>query len=192
MKNLTFVAGACCAALLFFLTPIHAQSVKTDYNTSIDFSKYKTYSWLAPGDTVLNKYRTEKVYAGLITHTANEELAARGLRQVNEQPDAIFIFYTSVEEFTKYSESATLSVGVGVAGPGYYVGGSAPVAGGKITATEMEDGSLSYAMYDVKTRKLIWSGRVDKKFKQSEDVQKLITYNTKLIFKKLPIKKQKK
>ena len=99
---------------------------------------------------------------------------------------------TSVEEFTKYSQGATLSVGVGVAGPGYYAGGSAPVAGGKITASTMEDGTLSYAMYDYETAKLIWSGRVEKSFKPSDDVQKLITYNTTQIFKKLPIKKQKK
>jgi hypothetical protein len=151
-----------------------------------------TYAWLAPGDTVFNKYRSEKVYAGLITYSANEELSARGLTQVNNNPDAIFIFYTSVEEFTKYSQSATLSVGVGVAGPGYYVGGSAPVAGGKITATTMEDGTLSYAMYDAETAKLIWSGRVDKSFKPSDDLQKIITYNTSLIFKKYPVKPQRK
>lgn len=192
MKKLTFVASFCFKALFVFSTAAFCQSVKTDYNTNTDFSKYKTYAWLAPGDTVFNKYRSEKVYAGLITLTANEELAARGLKQVNENPDAIFIFYTSVEEFTKYSQGATLSVGVGVAGPGYYAAGSAPVAGGKITATEMEDGTLSYAMYDAESAKLIWSGRVEKSFKATEDVQKLITYNTKQIFKKLPIKIKKK
>jgi hypothetical protein len=175
-----------------FFYSANAQKVEYDYSTSTDFTKYKTYAWLAPGDSVLNKYRAEKVYAGLITLSANEELAARGLKQVKENPDAIFIFYTSVEEFTKYSQGATLSVGVGVAGPGYYAGGSAPVAGGKITATNMEDGTLSYAMYDTESAKLIWSGRVEKSFKPSDDVQKLITYNTTQIFKKLPIKKQKK
>jgi hypothetical protein len=189
---LTLLRAASCAVFIFITSNALAQSVKYDYNTNTDFTKYKTYAWLAPGDTVFNKYRTEKVYAGLITLSANEELAARGLKQVNENPDAIFIFYTSVEEFTKYSQGATLSMGVAVAGPGYYAAGSAPVAGGKITASTMEDGTLSYAMYDYKTTKLIWSGRVEKSFKPSDDVQKLITYNTTQIFKKLPIKKQKK
>lgn len=169
-----------------------SQSVKSDFDTNVDFTKYKTYAWLAPGDTVFNKYRSEKVYAGLITLSANEELAARGLKQVKENPDAIFIFYTSVEEFTKYSQSATLSVGVGVAGPGYYAAGSVPVAGGKITASSMEDGTLSYAMYDTESKKLIWSGRMEKKFKPTDDVQPIIKNATRDIFKKLPIKKIKK
>ena len=105
------------------------------------------------------------------------------------KPDAIFVFGTEVGEITTYSQSATLSVGVGVAGPGYYVGGSVPVAGGKITATTKNEGILSYAMYDTQTTKLVWTGHMTKTFKMADDLQKIIGDATKKIFKKLPLKK---
>ncbi|MBL7874880.1 MAG: DUF4136 domain-containing protein [Cyclobacteriaceae bacterium] len=177
--------------LLFLSIPLYSQSVKTDYDTQIDFKKFRTYAWLAPGDSVLNRERLDKLYGGTITYAANQELKIRGLKLDSLQPDAIFVFYTSVEEIIKYSQSPTLSVGVGVAGPGYYVGGSAPVAGGKITATSMEDGTLKYSMYDTETKNLVWSASVEKTFSMADDIQKILTDYTERIFKKLPIKKKK-
>lgn len=169
-----------------------AQSVKADYDTQVDFNKFKTYAWLAPGDSVLNRYRSDKLYAGAIGLAANQSLATIGLKQDAENPDAIFMYYTGVEEITKYSQSPTLSVGVGVAGPGYYVAGSAPVAGGKITATTEEDGSMKFVMYDTKTQKMVWSGTANKTFKMSDDVEKIVMDYTAKIFKKYPIKKLSK
>lgn len=169
-----------------------AQSVTSDHDTQLDFKTFKTYAWLAPGDSVLNRHRRDKLYGGYIMYAANKELSERGLKMDTLNPDAIFVFYTSVEEITEYSQSATLSIGVGVAGPGYYVGGSAPVAGGKVTATTMEDGTLKYVMYDTKTKRMAWSGMANKKFKLSDDVEKMIGYYTDKIFKKYPVKKAKK
>ena len=170
---------------------LQAQSVTSDQNTSTDFKKFKTYAWLAPGDSVLNRYRSDKLYGGYIVYAANKELASRGLKVDTLRPDAIFVFYTTVEEITTYSQSATLSMGVGVAGPGYYVSGYAPVAGGKITATTEEEGVLKYVMYDTETRKLIWSGMVEKTFKLTDDIEKIIGDYTVKIFKKYPVKAKK-
>jgi hypothetical protein len=185
------------AEIMFFVTA-KAQSVTADFNTNTDFKKFKTYAWLAPGDSVLNRPAPEKLFGGYIEKAANQELSDRGLKLVKEQPDAVFMFFTSVEEFTQYSQSATLSVGVGVGvgypgyyGGGYYVGGSVPVAGGKVTATTKEDGSLGFSMYDTSTGKLVWNGKAEKQFKMSDDIAKIIEDYTKKIFKKSPIKKQK-
>lgn len=175
----------CC---LISLTT-RSQSVTSDRNTQIDFKKFKTYAWLAPGDSALNSYRDDKLYAGAITLAANQELNRRGLQKVDLNPDAVFIFYTGVEEITQYSQSPTLSIGVGVAGPGYYVAGSAPVAGGKITATTIEDGTLKFVMYDTDTKRIVWTGMINKKFKMSDDIEKIIMDYTVKIFKKYPVKK---
>jgi hypothetical protein len=165
-----------------------AQKVTVDYDSKTDFKKYRTYAWLAPGDSVLNRYRADKLFEGTILYFANQELKSRGLKMDTLRPDAIFIFGTSVDEITKYSQSATLSVGVGVAGPGYYAAGSVPVAGGKITATTSEEGVLSYVMYDTQTAKMVWAANEEKTFKMSDDLTKIIGDATKKIFKKLPIK----
>lgn len=179
------------ASVTMLPSTVDAQSVVSDHSTSADFKKFKTYAWLAPGDSVLNRYRSDKLYGGYIVYAANKELANRGLKVDTLRPDAIFVFYTSVEEITTYSQSATLSMGVGVAGPGYYVSGSAPVAGGKITASTEEDGMLKYVMYDTQTSDMVWTGMVEKRFKLTEDVEKIISDYTIKIFKKYPVKKSK-
>lgn len=173
------------------LNTLYAQSVTTDYNTHTDFKKFKTYAWLAPGDSVLNRYRPDKLYGGAITYAANQELSSRGMKPDSLNPDAIFIFYTTAEEITTYSQSPTLSVGVGVAGPGYYVAGYAPVAGGKITAHTSQDGMLKFVMYDTETRKLVWSGMANKNFKLTDDIQQLVMDYTVKIFKKYPVQKRR-
>jgi hypothetical protein len=165
-----------------------AQKVSSDFDSKTNFAKYKTYAWLAPGDSVLNRYRADKLFGGTILYFANQELKNRGLKMDTLRPDAIFIFGTQVDEIVKYSQSATLSVGVGVAGPGYYAGGSVPVAGGKITATTSEEGILSYTMYDTQTTKMVWAANAEKSFKMTDDLQKIIGDATKKIFKKIPIK----
>jgi hypothetical protein len=176
-------------SLCMLLSTLHAQSVKSDRNTETDFTKFKTYAWLAPGDSVLNRYRSEKLFGGYIVHVANRELANRGLKIDTLRPNAIFVFYTDVQEIITYSQSATLSLGVGIAGPGYYVSGSGPVAGGKITASTEQDGMLKYVMYDTETQKIVWTGMVEKKFNLTDDVEKVISDYTAKIFKKYPVKK---
>lgn len=189
MENKSILLQAACfLVLITSFTTSMAQKVTVDYDSKIDFKKFKTYAWLAPGDSVLNRYRADKLFGGTILYFANQELKTRGLKMDTLKPDAIFVFGTQVDEITKYSQGPTLSVGVGVAGPGYYVGGSVPVAGGKITATTVEDGILSYAMYDTQTAKLVWAANEEKTFKMSDDLQKIIEDATKKIFKKLPIK----
>ena len=169
-----------------------AQSVDVDFDTKVDFTKFKTYAWLAPGDSILNRAQRGKLYGGHVMYTANEELKSRGLTLVDENPDAVFIFYSSSDEITKYSQGPTLSIGIGVGGPGYYVGGSGPVAGGNVRATTVNDGNLKYSMYDTQTRKLVWSGQARKEFNMSDDVEKIITDYTIRIFKKYPVKKSRK
>ena len=170
---------------------VGAQSITADYDTKTNFKKFKTYAWLAPGDSVLNRYRRDKLFSGAITYAANEELKKRGMTMDTLKPDAIFLFFTSVEEITTYSQTPTLSLGLGVAGPGYYVAGSAPVAGGKLIEKSETDGVLKFAMYDTETRKQVWTGMVNKTFNPSDDVSQLVMEYTARIFKKYPLKKSR-
>lgn len=176
-------------SLFLFITG-HAQPVRSDHDVKTDFKKFKTFAWLAPGDSVLNRPRHDKLYGRAITHFANQELISRGLTPDAVKPDAIFVFYTSVEESIIYSQSPTLNVGVGVGGPGYFVAGSAPVAGGKITSRSTEDGTLKYAMYDTETRQQVWWGMAKRQIKMSDDIEKLLSDYTARIFRKFPLKKK--
>jgi len=190
-KNSLLLSILFLTVLLVFSRISYAQ-VFSDYDGHVDFSRYKTYAWIAPGDSILNRQRPDKLFGGFIMHTANQELKSKGLIVDTVQPAAIFIFHTKVQEKTKYTQSPTLSVGVGVAGPGYYAGGMAPVAGGEIKESYYQNGSLAFEMFDTKTGHLIWTGGDKKDFTNSDDIQKMITASVKKIFKKLPIKSIKK
>jgi hypothetical protein len=178
-------------SLLTFFTPGSAQ-IFSDYDGHVDFTKYKTYAWIAPGDSILNRQRPDKLFGGFIMNTANQELKNKGLAVDTVQPSAIFIFHTKVQEKTRYTQSPTLSVGIGVAGPGYYAGGMAPVAGGEIRESYYQNGSIAFEMFDTKTGRLLWTGGDKKDFTNSDDIQKMISTSVKRIFKKLPIKTKTK
>lgn len=169
-------------------------------SSSADFSKYKTYAWAAPGDTTLTTERNDKLFAGTIYLFANDELSKKGMKRVTSKPDAVFMFDTQVEDRTRYSQSPSLSVGFGVGGgygyggPGYYVGGMVPVAGGQITAVPYREGRLIYEMFDARSGELVWRGWAEKTVNTGTDISDAIRYATRSIIYKLPVrvKKEKK
>jgi hypothetical protein len=108
------------------------------------------------------------------------------------QPDAVFMFVSGIDEKVQYTQAPTMSVGVGYGGPGYYVGGYAPVAGGQIRSSIYEEGLLVMHMYDTKTGKLLWTGGAKKTLNANEDVEPVIKSAIKFIFVKLPIKHKTK
>jgi hypothetical protein len=178
--------------LLIATSTILRAQVFSDRDKSVDLNNYRTYAWIAPGDSVLNRHRPDKVFGGFIMHIVNQELKAKGMAIDTIRPSALFVFHTEVVDRTHYSQSPTLSVGVGVAGPGYYVGGMAPVAGGKITESPYQKGAITFEMFDTKTGHLIWTGSDKRDFAaHKDDIQKLITSSVKKILKKLPIKPKK-
>src|SRR5258706_1380796 len=130
-KNFPWLPIASLTCLLMTSTLGDAQ-VFSQYDSHADFKSYTSYAWIAPGDSVLNRHRPDKLFGGFIMHTVNQELKKKGMAIDTVRPSALFVFHTKVQEKTMYTQGATLSVGVGVAGPGYYAGGMAPVAGGEI------------------------------------------------------------
>jgi len=179
--------------LLIILTYC-SESLQTfsDRDTSIDLQKYKTYAWIAPGDTVLNARRKDKLFGGYIVRVSDEELKKKGLTVDTSHPDAVFMFETQVEDRVEYSQTPSVSVGVGYGGPGYYVGGSVPVAGGDIKTTQVQDGMLSFTMYDTKTGNVLWTGGTRETLTNSVDVEDVIKKAVKQIFFKLPIRHKSK
>ena len=179
--------------VFIFLVIAVATSCSNGIHTSswrakgVDLKKFKSYAWLAPGDSALNTRRDDKLYAGTIQAVANESLKHKGMILKSDNPDAIFMFDTRLEDHMKYTQSPTLSVGVGYGGPGYYVGGMAPVAGGEITAEAYQKGMLIIEMYDVQTRELVWRGTAASALDYRSDIVAIIRKAVKDLFIYLPI-----
>lgn len=179
--------------LVIFLSSC-SESVHTfsDHDTKVDLQQYKTYAWIAPGDTVLNARRKDKLFGGYIVRVSDEELSKKGMVVNTTHPDAVFMFETQVEERVEYSQTPTMSVGVGYGGPGYYVGGSVPVAGGEIKSKQVQDGMLTFTMYDTKSGDVLWTGGTSETLTNSDDVEEVIKKAVKQIFFKFPIRHKTK
>src|SRR6188768_3062482 len=190
-----FILGLGVIAVIALLTMDSCSSglqTFSDHDTKVDFSKYKTYAWLAPGDSVLNAPRADKIYGNTIVQAADAELKKKGMIIDVNTPDALFMFDSRIENKVQYTQSPTVSVGVGFGGPGYYVGGAAPVSGGQMRASTYEEGLLIYNMYDTKTGKLLWSGGARKEVTGSTKMEATIKNAASFIFLKLPVKHKTK
>jgi hypothetical protein len=166
----------------------------SDNDPKIDLKPYKSYAWIAPGDSVLNAPRKDKVYGTLIVQSADGELKKKGMHVDVNKPDALFMFETKIEEKVKYARAAPASVDVGYVGAYgyYYVGDQVPARGGEIMPSTYDEGLLYFNMYDTKTGKRIWSGGATKPLKASDDIERVVKNAVKNIFVRLPIKHKTK
>lgn len=161
----------------------------------VNLKDYQSYAWIAPGDSTLGHRRDDKLYAGTIQHFADEELKNKGFKVDNQNPQAVFMFDTRLEDHVRYTQSPTVGVGVAVVGnpgyygaPSYYMGGMIPVAGGDVTTSYYKQGTLIIEMYDLKTSKLLWKGWASKDIDETTDVNYLLQKAIHDIFFYLPVK----
>ncbi|MBL7859280.1 MAG: DUF4136 domain-containing protein [Cyclobacteriaceae bacterium] len=173
----------------------NALKVSSFQATGAILENYKTYAWIAPGDTALNPRRKDKVYAGFIQSSADTELTKKGMKMDAHNPDAVFLFETRIEEkiVAHHAPEMNSSVGYGgygfgYVGAGYYVGPSVPIYGGEISSIPVEEGTLTYSMFDRKTGKLLWKGSAIQKLDAKTDPERTIKKATSFIFNKLHIK----
>ena len=184
---LTAVSLCACSGSL----KISASKVDKD-----ELKNYKTYAWIAPGDTALNTRRDDKIYAGLIESSANKELQKKGMTIDNQNPDVVFMFDTHIDEkieYRKIADNRDASFGFGgyaygYHGAGYYTGGYNPNQGFESTHILVDEGTLSYSMFDRKTGKMLWKGAATQNLDNKTNVEATIKKATRSIFSKLPIK----
>ncbi|MBN7812514.1 DUF4136 domain-containing protein [Algoriphagus sp. H41] len=158
----------------------------------VDLDSYKTYAWVNLDRLEEANKQGQKRYARYILDLANEELHKKGFKLDVENPDAVFQFDTQIENRVKYSQSPTVSVGVGFGGPGYYMGGSVPVSGGQVTQSSYEEGVLSIEMFEPKTGKLLWRGWAQEEISFETDLESDLRMAVRNIFMKLPVKHKEK
>jgi hypothetical protein len=154
----------------------------------VDLKKYKTFAWAKPADADSDSKKDDKLYGDLILQLSNDELQKKGFVLNTEQPDAVFIFDTHVEDRVVYSQSPQVSMGIGFGGPGYYGGFAAPVAGGAIKQNTVKEGMLHIEMYDTQTKKLLWRGMAQEEITYKNDIEADIRQAVKFIFMRLPVK----
>lgn len=77
---LLFLAGGCTTAYNLSYA---------DYDQTVDFSKYKTFSWIPHQDNDNTPYHNQIIFNNSINYFSHE-LAARGMTLDNDNPDVLF------------------------------------------------------------------------------------------------------
>jgi len=154
------------------------QDVRYNFDRNADFSKFKTYKWVALKDAQkLNDLVDQQVKA-----TVEAELARKGLSRVEDDSADLYVGYQAAvgqeKEFTSYSSDWGY-------GGGWYRGGWYGPMGGMSTTTGQTStiykGQLAIDMYDSANHTLVWRGlgskTIDPKAKpdkQQKNLQKAV------------------
>jgi hypothetical protein len=155
MKKLIFMA----VISVLFLFSCSTIQVMSDYDRTVDFTKYKTYSfygWKENSDKLLSqldKERIEKAFA--------KQFAARGLEYKESGGDLIVSLYIVTKEEQQVNSTTTTT---GPMWGGCYYGfgpGWGWGTGFSTTSYHVENytvGTLICDVYDANEKKLIWEG----------------------------------
>ncbi|MFN3841494.1 MAG: DUF4136 domain-containing protein [Cyclobacteriaceae bacterium] len=191
---------ACLLLLSMFFAVMNACApiVKSHAVTEkgADLKKYKTYTWAKPGDEKYHITYDKKEAIGFIIQLTDEELKKKGFFKTNENPDAIFIADTRLEERVAHARMMEANDGFGAGVPistGAYYGGFSvsyygPVQYNQTVDIEFLEGSILLEMYDRETNKLIWRGWTKKQINNNTDINKAIRKTVKKLVGKLPVK----
>ena len=168
------VMGSCKPAL----------KVSSDYDRTVNFSEYKTFSlhYLATSKTV-SELNEERLWNSIRT-----EMTKKGYIENDQKPDVV-LNAVSVLKNKKYVSANSAFYGTaGAYRPyGYWNGTGTASAHTTLQANAVKHGSLLIDIIDVKTNKLIWQGTGNTEFeKRPADPDKAIASSVHKILASFP------
>ena len=149
MKSLVKALAAALVSTAMAAVPAVAQTVTIDYDHSVNFLKFKTYTW-------------EKVHAtdpgveGRITSSVNRDMKGRYMSEVSKGGD---VTITAVEATQDKQEFTTFYDALGSDYNWQRPWGSG-FLDSQATLADVPVDTLVIDMYDTKTHKLLWRGTV--------------------------------
>lgn len=190
MKTKTLNTIFSLIAILFLNIYCFSQ-VKTDYDKTIDFKKYKTYNikgWEKDSDQKLTDFDKERIVNALTS-----ELTSRGMSQVESNADAAITLYIVVNKKTSTTAYTNFNGGMGYGGRwGWGYGRGAGMGMGSATTTydenDYNEGTFVVDMYDTESKKLVWQGVITTVVKEKpEQREKSIPKKMSKLMKTYPV-----
>ena len=130
-------------------TPILAQTVTIDYDHSVNFAKFKSYTW----DRV---HATDPAVEGRITLAVNRDMGGRYMSEAAKNGDVTIAVVEATQDKQEYA-SFYNGLGQFTWQRGWGSGGFLDMAA---TLQDVPLGTLVVDMYDTKTHKLLWRGTI--------------------------------
>ncbi len=153
--NRSFVR-ALPAFLLVLILSFSAQAQKVHVavpDKSVDFSKFKTYSWEPIGAVA------HPMLAADIVGAVEEQMKAKGLQLVPSNPDLVIKMYGSIDqETTAYSNDPLYGATGGIPPFDPSLSGPALVGTWGNTTVTIHKGELVVDLLDPAAKKLVWRG----------------------------------
>jgi len=186
MKRSLFLAFA--GLLLLGVGTAKAQDVRYNFDKNTDFSRFKTYKWVAVKDAPkVNELVDKQIRASI-----DAQLAAKGLVRTEDEKADLFVAYQAAigqeKQFSSYSSG--WGYGNGWGGGWYGPGGTTTTTGQTDT---IYVGQLGVDIYDSANHDLVWRGiaskTIDEKAKP-EKQQKNLDKALKKLFKNYPPEKK--
>lgn len=133
-----------------------AQDVKYNFMPGTDFSKYKTYKWVAESNTHPNQIVDQQ-----IKESVDQQLAAKGFTKIDgEKADLNVGYQVSVDQEKQWNAYG--------GGMGWRFGGGMET----VTSSTIQVGTLVLDVYDPAVKQLIWRGQATKTLNPSKNPEK--------------------
>jgi hypothetical protein len=182
-----------CLLFLACAAAARAQDVSVDFDRSSDFSKFKTYSW-AEGVPAKNPLIDQQVRSNI-----EGQLAARGLRRVEEGSDIRVLYMVAVDRDIEFAKSRWSTTGdwAGQMRSGISV---------RSQTWDVEVGTLVVFLTDASDKQLLWRGTastiLDKRSENRNSImdalaedarkaEKRVRKSVEKMFKQYPVAKAK-
>jgi hypothetical protein len=158
MKVFARVLATALVGTAMAAAPVLAQTVTIDYDHTVNFLKFKTYTWT-------KLHATDPTVEDRITIALNRDMGGRYMTEVPKGGD---VSITAVEATQDKQEFTTFynSLGDFAWQRGW---GSAGFLDSQATLNDVPVDTLIIDMYDTKTHKLLWRGTVTETAATSED-----------------------
>jgi len=166
-----------------------AQDVRYDFDKDKDFSKYKTYKWVA----IKGADQPDGLTSKRITTAIDAELGTKGMTKTEEDTADLYVGYQTAigqeKEFTSFNTGWGYGPGWGGGWYGGYGGMSTSTTYGSTSTVYV--GQLDLSMYDPAQKQLVWRGVASKTLDpkaKPEKKQKNITKAVAKLLKNFPPK----
>lgn len=136
-----------------------AFNVKTDYDSTADFSTFKTFAFAGLAEVNKGGIYDNTLTQKRIESAVARELTNKGLRQValDQQADLLVHYWMNVQDKQRL-ESGGTSVGV-ARGPGGGYGWGAGYGGG-VTTVNYKEGTLILDLVEPAQKQLVWRATI--------------------------------
>lgn len=140
-------------ALVCFGSALTAQDVTYNYDQSADFSKFKSYKWVAVEQSQPDQLTDQQIKSAL-----DVELAKKGLAKTDSDKADLYIGY----QLAIGQEKQVTAYNSGGAGWGYGARWGGGMSTTTATTSTINVGMLVLDMYDSGAKQLVWRGKASK------------------------------